>query len=76
MITGHLGLEWSLNHRTGRCFTGHVRRTDEVWYSLYPFHTPLGSLEQWWRRLSRTDDQQTNVFGSFFIRYTSIRIIR
>ena len=34
MITGHPGREWSINHRTDRCFTGHVRRTDEVWDSL------------------------------------------
>ena len=36
MITGHPGREWSINHRTGRCFTGHVRRTDGVWDSLPP----------------------------------------
>ena len=35
IITGHPGREWAINHRTGRCFTGHVRRTDGVWDSLY-----------------------------------------
>ena len=45
-------------------------------YGTCPFNTPRGSLGQQRRRLSRTDDQRTKVFGRFLIRYSSVRVIR
>ena len=37
-------------------------------YGTFPFNILRGSLGQRRRRLSRTDDQRTKVFGRFFIR--------
>ena len=45
-------------------------------YGTFTFNTHRGSLGQRRRRLSRTDDQRTKDFDRFFIRKTSVRVIR